>query len=372
MIFTLAKKFEEEGRDVIHLEVGDPYVDIDGEINEELCRRAKMGYTHYSSPYGIDEFRVTAAKYLNNFLGTNVEKEDILVTPGSKSGLKMFLDIISRDVDTAVTLEPTWSAYKGLLEYHGIRLETIKTEYRNKWRPTEDDLTELENIDFQLMILLNPSNPTGLTMDRKLVDKLVDIAVNKKAIIVSDEVYFQTIYRDEDVKNYPSILRYEYEFMVALHSLSKSHAMTGYRLGWVVTRREWIERMRRLVQYSYTNVPIFIQYAGVKALDNPGIPRRLRKIYRDRTLYMADRLERLGFKFHRPDSTFYIFASTPEYIEDTSEFVIRLLKEEMVAVAPGISFGGYRDFIRFSASYHIDRISKGMDRIERLLDRWST
>lgn len=371
-IFTLAKKLEEKGLDVIHLEVGDPYVEVDDEINNELCRRANMGYTHYSSPYGIDELREAASKYLTVTLGVEAEKERILITPGSKSGLKMFLDIISKEVDTAVTFDPTWSAYEGLLEYHGIELKTLKTMYENRWRPTEDDLTELENMDFQLMILLNPSNPTGLKMESKLVDKLVEIAMNKNAIIVSDEVYYQTIYRDENVKNYPTILRYEYEYTVALHSLSKSHAMTGYRLGWVVTKEEWIEKMRRLVQYSYTNVPVFIQYAGIKALENLSIPNRLRKIYRERALYMAERLEKLGFRFHRPDSTFYIFASTPEYVEDTSTFILRLLEEKNVAVAPGTSFGGYEEFIRFSASYPEDRISEGMDRIEELLNNWST
>ncbi len=371
-IFRLAKKLEEEGHKVIHLEVGDPYVDIDEEINDEMCRRALMGYTHYSSPYGIDSLRDAAANYLNTSLGVEITKDQILITPGSKSALKMFLDVIDDDVETAVTLEPTWSAYKGLIEYHGIELETIKTRFENRWRPTEDDLTRLENIDFQLMILLNPSNPTGLNLDNRLVDKLVEIAISKEAIVISDEVYYQTIYKEEDIEKYPSILKYEYENAVSLHSLSKSHAMTGYRLGWIVTKKEWIEEMRRLVQYSYTNVPVFIQYAGIKALENPIIPRRLRRIYRERTLYMAGRLEKMGFKFYRPEATFYIFASTPDSIRDTSTFILRLLNEKYVAVAPGSSFGGYNEFIRFSASYPKEEISEGLDRIEDLLNNWTT
>ncbi len=371
-IFRLAKELEEKGYKVIHLEVGDPYVDIDEEINNEMCRRAQKGYTHYSSPYGIDRLRDAAANYLNTSLGVEITRDQILITPGSKSALKMFLDVIDDIVETAVTLEPTWSAYEGLLDYHGIELETIKTRFENRWRPTEDDLTRLENTDFQLMILLNPSNPTGLKLDDKLVDKLVEIAISKEAIIISDEVYYQTIYKEEDIEKYPSILKYEYENTVSLHSLSKSHAMTGYRLGWIVTKKEWIEEMRRLVQYSYTNVPVFIQYAGIKALENPSIPKRLRRIYRERTLYMAGRLERLGFKFHRPEATFYIFASTPDSIRDTSTFILRLLNEKYVAVAPGSSFGGYNKFIRFSASYPKEEIAEGLDRIEDLLKNWPT
>lgn len=370
-IFKLAQKLEMEGKEVIHFEVGDPYIDIDEEINDELCRRAKMGYTHYSSPYGIDEFRVAVSDYLKNTLGIDINTDNILVTPGSKSGLEMFIEVVSKEVEDVVILYPTWGTYEWLLKYHGIRFKAIRTQYKNYWRPSEDDLTQIENIDFQMMILLNPSNPTGLKLDNDLMDKLVDIAMYKDAIIVSDEVYYQTIYDENYIEKYPSILKYEYEYGVALHSLSKSHAMTGYRLGWITAKKEWIDKMVKIIQHSYTNIPVFIQYAGIKAIKNLEIPKRLRTIYRDRTLYMAEKLEKLGFRFHRPDATFYIFAKVPDYITDTSEFIIRLLTDELVALAPGNSFGGYDRFIRFSAVYPKDKIDVGIARLANFLMKWT-
>ncbi len=368
-IFSLAKDIEASGKRVIHLEVGDPHVDIDVNINDEMCKKAKEGFTHYSTPYGIKEFRRAASQYLNVTLSTNVDEENVVATPGSKSGLKLFLDIISKNVRSAVLIEPTWSAYKGLLDYHKIDFERIKTRFEDRWEPTEDDLNKLENLDFQLLILLNPSNPTGLKYSVKTVDKIMDIVERKNAIVISDEVYFQTIYNG--VVKYPSILKYEYEETVSLHSLSKSHAMTGYRLGWIVTKKEWIEKIARLIQYSYTNIPVFIQYAGVKALQNLDIPKRLRETYKERTMYMAKWLKRIGYIFHEPEATFYIFAEAPKHIEDVNQFIYELLVKKGVAVAPGESFGGYTRFIRFSASYGKETIALGMERLEEFMREWS-
>ena len=360
-IFNRALEAEEKGDKIYHLEVGDPDIEVDPEVIDEMCRRAREGYTHYSSPRGILELRKMITTYLNNRLGVERDPEDILVTIGSKTGLYLVLKYLVKPRESIVLLEPTWGAYRTLITQMEINYIPIKTHFNNTWMPTTKDLDNIRKMDFKAFLLLNPSNPTGKVLPRKIIDEIVDIVIEKNAFLIGDEVYFDTIFKGP--KDYPSTLKYEYKKTVALYSLSKSHAMTGFRLGWVVSEEDILEKLKKGIQHVYTNVPVFIQYAGIKALSKTEIVEKNREIYRRRVEIMANALSKMGFKFHYPDATFYIFSMVPDGVGDVNKFALELLDEKGVAVAPGASFGGYNNFIRFSASAKEEDIKIAMERI---------
>lgn len=365
-IFREAIKLEEQGVAVIHLEVGDPEIELGSDIINIMCKKAMEGHTHYSNPYGIVKFRESISEYLFDRLDLEIGIDQILVTPGSKTGLFLALNFLVGPGSRLVVFEPTWSAYKGLADSLSMEYISLKMSFSDNWIPNDDLINRLENIDFDVLILLNPSNPTGKLIPKKIIEKIIEITSSKEAILISDEVYFDTLFHDVD--KYPAALKYEYENTIALYSLSKSHAMTGFRLGWVVTKKEWIDKLSRNVQYTYTNVPEFIQYAGVAALQNKIIPNFTRKVYMNRIAILADGLEKAGFRFIYPDGTFYIFAKMPDWIPDPNNFINGLLYEKGVAVAPGESFGGYNKFIRFSASVRDDKIREAINRINNYMD----
>ncbi len=366
-IFREAMLLEEKGIDIIHLEVGDPEIDINKKIIETMCTKAREGHTHYSSPQGLLEFRMEVSSYLNEKFGVIVSPDDILVTPGSKTGLYLTLNFLIKPGSKIVVFEPTWSAYRGLSESLNLIYIPLKTRYEDRWIPNDTLLNKLESLDYDVIILLNPSNPTGKLIPSKIVEEIVEITRKKNAILISDEVYFETLFKG--VEDYPAALKYDYEKTISLYSLSKSHAMTGFRLGWITTRNKvWIDKLVRRVQYIYTNVPEFIQYAGVEALRNREIPNLTRRIYRKRVDILAKGLGEAGFQFVYPDGTFYIFAKIHEWISDTDYFISRLLYEKGIAVAPGESFGGYRKFIRFSASASEERLEKAVTKIKEFVE----
>lgn len=362
-IFRKALELEREGRTIYHLEVGDPDVSIDPEIIDEMCSKAKMGFTHYSDSHGIIEFREAITTYIKDRIGVSREKENILVTIGSKTGLYLTLRYVLKPGNVIATLEPIWGVYRSLAREIGLQYISFKTKLEDDWMPTEEILNQIEKTNFDAFILLNPVNPTGRVWPKPLVDRLLDIIERKNAYLIGDEVYFETIH--EESKNFPSSLRYDYKKTITLYSMSKSHAMTGFRLGWVVAEKNIIEILSNIVQYMYTNVPVFIQYAGVKALSKKEILSRTREAYKERVKIVANTLSKLGFKFYYPEATFYLFAKLPEKIINVEKFILGLLEHSSIAVAPGNSFGDYYRFIRLSSSSNEKTLNKAMYSLEQ-------
>jgi aspartate/methionine/tyrosine aminotransferase len=363
-IYRRAIELERLGRKIYHLEVGDPYVDIDRDVIDEMCLRAKMGYIHYSDPKGIVEFREGIVEYLADRIGVSLDVDNILVSVGSKTALYLILRYLFSQGDKVVVFEPTWGVYRLLAGDMGIEYVSYGTSLEYGWIPGRDVLDRLGDIDFDVLILLNPSNPTGRVYDESLVKDLIKIVEEKDAYIIGDEVYFDTAF---GIDVFPSVLRYGYYKTLALYSLSKSHALSGFRVGWLVGDKDIIDKLSGVVQRIYTNVPVFIQFGALEALSNRDIVRRNRDIYRSRVDILAKTLSELGFRFYYPEATFYIFAEAPKTIVDVDSFIISLLEDAGVAVAPGMSFGDYGRFIRFSASIFEGLLIEAMDRLSEYM-----
>jgi len=363
-ILNIARDMERRGIRIIHMEIGDPDIETDKRIIDAMYISALKGYTHYGDSRGSREFREATSEYLNKRLGTSFDSNNIIPVPGSKSAIYMILKTLSSNKAKVAVIEPTWGVYYSFIRDLNYNAISIKLSMDNRWQPTDDEIDKIGDADF--IAVINPSNPTGTILSKDSIDRIVDKAKDNGSIIIADEIYFDLIYSG---KKFYSFHNSEYENVIGLYSFSKTFAMTGFRLGWIASRNEeFIEKIAEGYQLLLTNVPEFIQHAGVEALKHEDIIKKNKKVYNERIKLLSKGLSKLGFEFVEPEAGFYIFSKVPKGYKDSKEFAEKLLYKKHIAVAPGTAFGDYPEYIRFSATLRPRIIKEALERIEKFLN----
>jgi len=362
-IFGMAKELEREGKPVIHMEFGDPYVEVDPEIVHSMCMSALSGHTHYSQPAGLDEFRERLAEHVNKRFSTSFSPSNVVVTPGSKIAGYLAIRALARPGEKIALVSPIWGVYYALLREAGVEAVDIRTSFESGWVPDEEAVHEAVERGVKAIIVNNPNNPTSVVLSREVVRAVAEIAGERGVYVIADEVYL-----DFPRGGFYSFLETGYENVVALYSFSKSYAMTGFRLGYAVADERVISEMTRLLQLYFTNVPEFIQHAGMRALEMPWVVERVTRTMWGRTDFLASELRRLGFEFVYPQGAFYVFAKVPSPWRSGAEFCEALIREKYVSPAPGEGFGGYSGFVRFSATAGIEVLREAVERIRSFLE----
>jgi aspartate aminotransferase len=360
-VYRLARQQEEKGYSVIHLEYGDPDIPTDPRIIDEMSLKALEGYTHYSNPLGLDELREKIAENMSLRLRTDISRDNVIVTIGSKSAIYISLRAFYQPRKSVLLISPIWGLYHTLLKEMGIDYVNYKTRMEDGWSPT-DDLFDIRR-SVGIIMVNNPNNPTSKVWDNKSIKTIIDFARENNAVIISDEVY-----HDFSRKKFYSMLSYDYDKVICLYSFSKSYSMTGFRLGYIISpNNELLSKFAKLQQLYFTNVPVFIQYAGLKALEMPWIAvENIRILWRN-TDFMSRGLKKMGMSFLRPEGAFYIFMKIPEKYNNSYRFCYDLLVKENLCFAPGEGFGGYDNFVRVSASLNIEKLRLALKRLERFL-----
>jgi len=352
-IFLKAKALEEDGKKIIHLEVGEPDFKPPKEVKTALEEVYDKGYGKYGSPKGITELRTELAiKYVTP------NKENIMVCPGARFAVYLAITTLLNPGDEVIVIEPAWPAYKDCALNAGIKVRTIKTTLETRWEPSIDQINNAINENTKMIILNYPNNPTGKILPKKIQDNIIEIAREYDLYVLSDEIYSE--YANND---WMSVLIYNYEKSIVAKSFSKSHAMTGYRIGWVVADPSIIEKMSKLQALSLTNVSEPIQYVALQALKaNTSENTRIIKSRLDALVKTA---KDIGLEFIEPDGAMYLFAKTKYKDFDATKFSEKLL-ERGVAIAPGEGFGDYKEFFRITA---IDetKLKEGMIILDAIL-----
>jgi aspartate aminotransferase len=249
-------------------------------------------------------------------------------------------------------IEPAWPAYRHCAINAGIKVRSVKTTLENKWEPDIDEISSCINDNTKMIVLNYPNNPTGKILPKTLQDKIVEIARKHDLYILSDEIYSN--YSNEEWK---SVLSYDYEKSIITQSFSKSHSMTGYRIGYLISSEKIIERLTKLQALCLTNVSEPIQYTAMNSLEEDVTDNV--KTMDERLTKLEEICKEMELEFIKPDGAMYIFARTKNPI-NTSELSEKLL-EHGVAIAPGIGFGDYNEFFRISACLDIKTLIQGMD-----------
>jgi len=344
-----AIKLESQGKKIIKLNIGDPDLETPNEIIEAAYAAMKQGKTKYGSSYGEQKLREKLANL------HHVKPENVVITPGSKWGIFSTMYLLLKGSGNVIIPTPYWTAYDLTAKTVGATTKLLKTEFADDWKI---DLERLENLidkDTRMIILNNPNNPTSKVIDSKILDGIVEIANKKRITILSDEVY-----ADISFKKTKSILDYD-ENHILVTGFSKKFTMTGWRIGYLIAAKEIIEKITRLNQITITSVPVFIQEAALKGLEIQNqLTRKIKEEYKIRAEMASKMLSEAKLEFTKPDAPFYIFPRRPGL--DSEKFALNLL-DKGVAVAPGTSFGDYREHFRISLTVPREEIKTALDTI---------
>jgi len=364
-VFLKAKALEEEGKKIIHLEVGEPDFKPPEEVKTALAEVYDKGYGKYGPAKGITELRralaavsVTAPNTTGKASLSLGTEENIMICPGARFAVYLAITTLLNPGDEIIVIEPAWPAYKDCALNAGIKVRTIKTTLETKWEPSIDQINNAINENTKMIILNYPNNPTGKTLPEKDWDGIIQTAMKHDLYVLSDEIYSVYSYN-----NWNSMLQYNYEKTIITKSFSKSHAMTGFRIGWVIAAQAIIEKMSKLQALSLTNVSEPIQYVALQALKANTSENK--KIIKSRLEALVKIAKDIGLEFIEPDGAMYLFARTKYKDFDATKFSEKLL-EHGVAIAPGEGFGDYKEFFRITA---IDetRLKEGMIILDTIL-----
>jgi len=351
-VFLKAKSMEEEGKKIIHMEVGEPDFLPPDIVKKSLSEVFDKGFMKYGQAKGRPIFRERLARYVSKKFNVEVTNENILVSPGARFSIFTAISTLLNPGDEMVVIEPAWPAYKDCALNAGIKVRTISTTLETKWEPSIEQIRNTINSNTKMIVLNYPNNPTGKILPEKLQDEIIKVAKENNLYVLSDEIYSQYA-----KTNWKSILSYNYEKSIVTQSFSKSHAMTGFRVGYAITSKQIIEKMAKLEALCLTNVSDPIQFVAMNALEADTSNNS--EIMQNRLDMLSQKAKEMGLEFIIPDGAMYIFAKINQKDFDGTEFANNSL-EKGIAVAPGEGFGNYKNFIRISACQDDKTLMEGM------------
>lgn len=352
-IFLKAKSLEQQGKRIIHMEVGEPDFLPPKIVKDALEEVYDKGFVKYGQAKGLPEFRLALAKKTSKQYGVDVTQENILVCPGARYAVYLAITTLLNPGDEIIVFEPSWPAYKDCAMSAGVKVRTIKTNLENNWDPSIEQIKETINPNTKMIVLNYPNNPTGKILSEKIQDEIFKIVKKHNLYLLSDEIYAQYSY-----SKWKSVLSYNYDKSIITQSFSKSHAMTGFRIGYAVSSPQIIEKMAKLQAICLTNVSEPIQYVAMRALDADTSNNS--NIVKARLDIVIHKAKEIDLDFVKPDGAMYLFARVKKQGFDGTEFSNKLL-DYGLAVAPGGGFGDYKDFIRISACQDEKKLVEGMN-----------
>lgn len=344
-----AIKLQNEGKKIIKFNLGDPDQPTPNAIVEAALAAMKQGKTKYASSAGEKKLREELASI------HNVSPDNIVITSGSKWAIFSLMFLLLKNGGNVVIPTPHWTTYELAAKSLGAEIRFLKTDIDSNWKIDVEKLRDLIDQKTRLVILNNPNNPTSKVVNEKVLEEIVQTVNNKGATILSDEVY-----SDISFVKTKSILDFD-EDHILVKSFSKTFAMTGWRIGYVIVKKELAEKMMKMNQITLTNVPVFVQQAALRALElRQEIVDKIREDYQRRTDLACNILSKTKMKFSRPDAPFYVF---PKYDNlDSESFALNLL-DGGVAIAPGTAFGDYREYFRIALTVPEEEIELGLKKI---------
>ena len=363
-ILARAQALEKEGKDVIHLEVGEPDFETPTSIKQAAIKGIEQGNTRYTHAMGLIELRkAIALKYKNDY-GVNISIDQILVTSGTSPGMLLMMMATLEEDDEVILSNPHYSCYPNFIEAVGGKVVYVKTYPEDGFIYRIDNIKTAITNRTKAIFINSPSNPTGIVMDKIF---LQDISQFEDLLIFSDEIYHGLVYKGDT----HTILEYTDNAFV-VNGFSKLYAMTGWRLGYVIFPKRFSKTMDRLHQNFMISANNFVQLGGLAALtETKNEISNMRAVYNQRRKYMIQRLQKIGFKIAvEPTGAFYVFADGREFIKDSYKEAIDILETVFVGVTPGVDFGsGGEGFLRFSYASSFENIEEGLNRIENYYKR---
>lgn len=360
-----------EMKDAISLGVGEPDFDTPWHVRDEGIYSMEKGRTFYTSNAGLKELKEEISSYLKRKYGLKYDpKDQIMVTVGGSEAIDIAMRAMLDPGDEVLIPQPSYVSYLPCAKLAGGVPVVIELKAENEFRLTREELLEAITPKTKLLVLPFPNNPTGAIMERKDLEALVDVIIANDLYVITDEIYSELTYGEDghvSIASMPGM----WDRTIYINGLSKSHAMTGWRLGYACGPDLILKQMLKIHQFAIMCAPTISQYAGVEALKNGDEDVAvMREAYNERRRYVLHRFHQMGLECFEPFGAFYAFPCIKEFGMTSDEFALRFLQEEKVAVVPGTAFGACGEgFLRISYAYSLEELKKALGRLECFVNR---
>ena len=358
-------KMEAKGIDVIHMEIGEPDFNVPECVNQVSIDALSQNETHYTHSLGDIRLREAISEYHANTYGTFVDSDHIIVTSGTSPAMLLLFSALINPGDEVIISDPHYACYANFIHYvQGVPV-TIPVFEEEGFVYTPEAIQAKITSKTRAIFINSPANPTGTVIPKERMQQIVDIAVANNLYIISDEIYHGLVYEGKE----HSILEFTDKAFV-LNGFSKLFAMTGFRLGYLISPPQFIRAIQVLQQNFFICANSIAQLAGVAALKDSGQETAsMKERYNRRRIYMIDRLKKMGFHIKvEPTGAFYVFVNAKHICNDSYALALDILEKAHVGVTPGIDFGANGEgFLRFSYTNSMDSLKIGLDRMEGYL-----
>ncbi|MFC4557357.1 pyridoxal phosphate-dependent aminotransferase [Virgibacillus kekensis] len=372
-ITAKAKELKSQGYDVIGLGVGEPDFNTPEFIIEAAADAMKQGQTKYTPAGGIPELKKAIAKKFDSDNDLTYSASEIIVTTGAKHALYTLFQVLLNDGDEVIVPAPYWVSYPEQVKLAGGKPVMVQADEKNSFKLTPEQLKDSITSKTKAVIINSPSNPTGMMYTEDELKKLGEVCLNHNILIISDEIYEKLIYTNDKHVSIASFSDQLKDQTVIINGVSKSHAMTGWRIGYAAGPEKIIKAMTSLASHSTSNPTSIAQYAALAAYQADGdANKEMRKVFSERLELLYSLLNDIpGIQCIKPKGAFYLFPNVSEAAESNGfdsvdEWVKALLEEEKVALVPGSGFGS-PDNVRLSYATSTEALQEAAKRIKRFV-----
>jgi aspartate aminotransferase len=364
-VLNRARALEKQGKDIIHLEIGEPDFDTPANVIEAGVNALHKGWTHYGPAAGLPEMRQAIADYVSRTRSVPVSSEEVVVVPGGKPIIFFTILALVDDGDEVIYPNPGFPIYESMINYSLGKAIPIPLREERDFSIDVKELASLINDRTRLIILNSPHNPTGGVLTRKDILEIAEAIGDRNVLVLSDEIYSRLIY-DGDHFSIMSVPGFK-ERTILLDGFSKTYAMTGWRLGYGVMRPDLAAPIARLATNSTSCTASFTQIAGIEALrgDQSSVDKMSAEFKHRRDVFVAGLNKIKGFSCRVPKGAFYAFPNITKTGWSSKKLADALLEQAGVACLSGTAFGEYGEgHLRFSVANSLENLNKALARIE--------
>ncbi len=364
-----AKQLETQGKDVIHMEIGEPDFATPQTIVEAGVRQLKTGEVKYTPAAGLPELREKIADFYQQRYSVTVDKKRIFVTPGASGAFLLALGASLNPTEELLMADPCYPCNSNFVKLFDGKARTVPVDAASRYQLTAARIKQHWTETAKGVLIASPSNPTGTIIAPDQLKQAIHTVNELGGCFYSDEIYHGLVYGESAT----TALAFSDNVFV-INSFSKYFGMTGWRVGWVIVPEEFIDATERLAQNIFIATATHSQYAALAAFDEDTLTEleRRRTEFEARRDFLYEALLRLGFKIPiKPDGAFYIYADCSKFTDNSYQFALDLLEAEGVAITPGKDFGTNEAnrYVRFAYTTSIDRMAVAMQRLEKFINK---
>ncbi len=367
-ILAQAREMDARGRNVVHMEVGEPDFPSPQPVIDMGIQSLQQGKTHYTPALGLPALRQAISDYYLSRFQVQVDSSRIVITPGASGALQLILGALVNPGDKVLMADPGYPCNRHMVRLFGGEAMLLGVKASHDFTLANDQVIRHWDRRTKALMVATPANPTGRLLSLRQLQFLYEAVRAPDGMLIVDEIYQGLVY-DQPVE---TALKLGQDNLFVVNSFSKFFGMTGWRLGWVVAPPEYVSALDRLAQNIFLAAPTVAQYAALAAFqpETQRILEQRRKVFQERRDYLYDALVNLGFRIQgKPEGAFYLYADVSAFSDDSFEFAGRLLDQAAVAITPGRDFGNFRadKFVRFAYTTDLERLKLGVERIAAFL-----